>query len=61
MIRLALTAAITLAAAPALAHPGHLLGQGHGHEHVSGLALLGAAAVVAGLLWLYNAARARRA
>jgi hypothetical protein len=48
MIRiLSLCGAVALAAAPALAHPGHLLDTGAGHSHLIDVALLAGAALAA--------------
>lgn len=49
MKRLFITSAVVaLAAAPALAHPGHILDGGYGHNHVMDYALIGGAAIAAG-------------
>ncbi len=52
-----------LSALPALAHTGHLMDDGSGHEHITGLlaigAALGIAAGAAGLA-LFRRVRARR-
>jgi hypothetical protein len=46
---LATLAALALTAAPALAHPGHLLEEGHGHIHWDELLIVaGVAAVLIG-------------
>jgi hypothetical protein len=61
---LAALAVFALTAAPALAHPGHLLDEGHGHFHWDELLILGGiAAVVAGygLARLYRRRHHRRA
>ena len=51
---LATLAALALTAIPALAHPGHLLAEGHGHVHWDELLIVaGIAAVLIG----YGAAR----
>jgi len=48
MQRLFLTSAlIALAAAPALAHPGHIFVDGYGHNHVMDYAVIGGAAIAA--------------
>jgi len=56
MNRLAAVAAFTaLAAAPALAHPGHILADGYGHNHVMDTAVIGGAVLAAagwGIYWL---------
>ena len=59
MAALAVLAATT---APAIAHGGHVLDHGEGHQHVSGLLALGAAFVIAALIGAgFFAARNRRA
>jgi hypothetical protein len=61
---LATLTALALAATPALADPGHLLEQGHGHIHWDELLILaGVAAVLGGygLARLYRHRRRRRA
>lgn len=51
VVSLALIAA-ACGAAPALADLGHVEDAGHGHSHWLAVALIGAAGVVAGVLWL---------
>jgi len=49
------TALVALAATPALAHPGHILDDGYGHNHVMDFAIIGGAALAAagwGVHWL---------
>ena len=61
---LATLTALALAATPALADPGHLLEQGHGHIHWDELLILaGVAAVLVGygLARLYRHRRRQRA
>jgi hypothetical protein len=61
---LATLSVLALTAIPALAHPGHLLEEGHGHVHWDEVLILaGIAAVVAGygLARLYRHRRRRRA
>ncbi len=56
-------ATLALSALPALAHTGHLMDNGSGHEHITGYIALGAAlgiaASVAGIA-LFRRARTRR-
>ncbi len=61
---LAALAALVLTTVPALAHPGHLLDEGHGHVHWDEILIFaGVAAVVAGygLARLYRRRRRRPA
>jgi hypothetical protein len=60
---LATLSVLALTAIPALAHPGHLLEEGHGHVHWDEVLILaGIAAVVAGygLARLYRHRRRQR-
>jgi len=53
-------AILSMSAASALAHPGHVLDNGQGHSHISGYAALGLAAIgLAGLLAQRIAGRRR--
>jgi hypothetical protein len=61
---LATLAALALTLTPALAHPGHLLDEGHGHVHWDELLIVaGVAAVLigSGAAHLYRRHRRRRA
>ena len=56
MNRLAAIASFTvLAAAPALAHPGHMFADGYGHNHLMDAAIIGGAVIAAAgwaIAWL---------
>ena len=61
---LAALAALALTAAPALAHPGHLLDEGHSHVHWDELLIVagvGAVLIGYGAARLYRRHRRRRA